>query len=225
MHILLHFFEAMMEARAMSWGVLALTAGTLGKRLLAWNIKASGSCFCGFVWKTPSFCGHLLALPTLYALQVFTWLGHADWSGTYALCPVSISALRNDGIWKETLHLLYRLKHLGVWKVRYKWLSCINPLCFDENILFLIPLSKQVCIYVCVCVCVLNAKALVKPACFRMWIISQAALCVSLQCGFPLGEALKPWIFSLACTCCQKLVGDSFLFNAEKRTSFYCKYF
>lgn len=153
MHILLHFFEAMMEARAMSWGVLALTAGTLGKRLLAWNIKASGSCFCGFVWKTPSFCGHLLALPTLYALQVFTWLGHADWSGTYALCPVSISALGNDGIWKETLHLLYRLKHLGVWKVRYKWLSCINPLCFDENILFLIPLSKQVCIYVCVCVC------------------------------------------------------------------------
>lgn len=223
MHILLHFFEAMMEARAMSWGVLALTAGTLGERLLAWTIKASGSCFCGFVWKTPSFCGHLLALPALYALQVFTWLGHADWSGTYALCPVSISALGDDGIRKETLHLLYRLKHLGVWKVRYKWLSCINPLCFDENILFLIPLSKQVCIYVCVCVCWMPKRWWSQLASVCESFLKQ--LSVLLQCGFPLGEALKPWIFSLACTCCQKLVGDSFLFNAEKRTSFYCKYF
>lgn len=59
------------------------------------------------------------------------------------------SAVEDDRIPKETLRLLYRLKYLRVLEVGYKWLSCINPPCFDENILFLIPLSKQVCICVC----------------------------------------------------------------------------
>jgi len=38
----------------------------------------------------------------------------------FMLFPVSGSAVRNHGILKETLRLLYRLKHLGVLEVRYK---------------------------------------------------------------------------------------------------------
>lgn len=169
-----------------------------------------------FLWPPP--CPSNIAYTTCFYLIGSCRL-------VWVLCSLPSVQFYCRGCWNTERHSssALQIEASQCFEGGYKWLSCINLPCFDENIIFLIPLSKQVCM--CVCVWVLNAKALVKPACFRMWIISQAALRVLLQCGFPLKEALKSWIFSLAYTCWQKPVGDSFLFKAEKRTSFYCKYF
>lgn len=61
---------------------------------------------------------------------------------------MSSSAVGDDGILKETPSTLWieasRCLGGGIQMV-----SGINPSCFDENIIFLAPLSKQVCICVC----------------------------------------------------------------------------
>lgn len=192
-----------------------MIAGTLGDVLL-WNRKAE-SCFYVFLWKCLFLC-HLLALSPWHVLHVFAWLDYPDQFVLYALPSVQSCTWRWwDPERNSSSPLRIEASQCSGRRLQIAFLHKCSLLWWKYE--FVIPLSKRAP------VCVLNAEAPEEPARFRVWIISQAALCVSLQCGFPLREALKPWIFSLACTCCQKLVGDTFLFNAEKRTSFYCKYF
>ena len=61
------------------------------------------------------------SLPLLccrYHMVLLDWIMQTSLG--FMLFPVSGSAVRNHGILKETLRLLYRLKHLGVLEVRYK---------------------------------------------------------------------------------------------------------
>lgn len=99
--LLFHFVEAVMEARAMAWGVLAVIAGTLGAVLL-WNIKASESCFCVFLWKClfffyatslPFLCGVCCMFLLNWIIQTSLW---------FMLCPVSSPAVGDGGTLKET---------------------------------------------------------------------------------------------------------------------------
>lgn len=90
LHPLFHFVEAMMEAREMSSGVLAVIAGTLGDVLLQ-NRKASESCFCVFLWKClfsmPPPCPFSVVCAA-WLFFFFAWLDHPDQFVVYSLPSV-----------------------------------------------------------------------------------------------------------------------------------------